>query len=865
MMIARFRQPLRLLAMLLLCSVPAGLYSGGNTSPAKLGLNRAQMDDRGLLELTINLIEQGLASGDVTTLQPFLSPEVRQSDFVTQKKLSQVKESDSFASSKQSTLPNLGITNSTIIFDGSDRASVTATLTRHDFISKTNYSLNFRKINNQWKLVRATELAHVSEMAQAGSPTTGHETAEFELYRDPGANGATLSRRAISDEHKIAILTRSVTKEQLERQLFSKPYAATLFSSVTQLEKAPFLSAQYVLMVTDPAWNRIIYGDYDGWIKEYGQTVAGPEELNRPHGIDRDVSGTVYVADTGNDRVVVLRLKGNGAGTQLQYQFDFGSGQLNLPYDVAWDDSGTPFTDSDDLLWVADTGNDRIVAYAIKNEAAAVRYIYGNTGKSVGMFARPQAIAVGRFNGISNGQLYVADSGNRRVVRLLVTPGRVKWQGAYDGQEESQFTSLDVDHWGNVYASDRSYREVCKLNSALAPITRVRGTENSLVSPVNFSVTFGRVHVEAENRDYWTGYDQALSLGQWSETSGAERFQLGLELDDFAVNLSQELDRVSLAATVTDQAKLTLKIIDAESNVTVRQIPVGWVIPGAKSLDWDRRDDSGWPIAPDYYRLQLTAESSYGNTTVIRETPELYLPLYYHEDSGSDRYHDSHLVQGTRNTDWGTAPSQSSAKHPSEVIYRFSNLNPTAEYEIKAQFNNEVGYLKQRITVDDHMVDEMILPDGLNQVEWKMLPRETYSDGDITIRIAKIAGEDDAFISQLWLREADYDPASPPVLQESAIVPTDYSLSQNYPNPFNPSTTIRFDVPGEVSDNVILKIFNTLGQTIKTLVDEPLPAGSHSVVWDGRDSVNRPIATGVYFYQLRAGDFIEVRKMALTK
>ncbi|UCH10377.1 MAG: right-handed parallel beta-helix repeat-containing protein, partial [Fidelibacterota bacterium] len=94
-------------------------------------------------------------------------------------------------------------------------------------------------------------------------------------------------------------------------------------------------------------------------------------------------------------------------------------------------------------------------------------------------------------------------------------------------------------------------------------------------------------------------------------------------------------------------------------------------------------------------------------------------------------------------------------------------------------------------------------------------------------------------------------------------IPTEFALMQNYPNPFNPTTTIRYDLP--VQSQVRLRIFDMTGRTIRTLVEANQHASSHRVVWDGRDHSGRPVATGIYFYELVAGDFKQVNKMVLLK
>jgi hypothetical protein len=98
---------------------------------------------------------------------------------------------------------------------------------------------------------------------------------------------------------------------------------------------------------------------------------------------------------------------------------------------------------------------------------------------------------------------------------------------------------------------------------------------------------------------------------------------------------------------------------------------------------------------------------------------------------------------------------------------------------------------------------------------------------------------------------------------DHAGVPAEYGLQQNYPNPFNPATTIGFSLP-EVS-RVRLSVYNVLGQKIRGLIDGLLPAGSHTIAWDGTDSRGREVATGVYFYRLQAGSFVQGKKMLLIK
>jgi hypothetical protein len=98
------------------------------------------------------------------------------------------------------------------------------------------------------------------------------------------------------------------------------------------------------------------------------------------------------------------------------------------------------------------------------------------------------------------------------------------------------------------------------------------------------------------------------------------------------------------------------------------------------------------------------------------------------------------------------------------------------------------------------------------------------------------------------------------------IVPEAYSLEQNYPNPFNPSTKIRYSIPIIIysetnqSTQITLKVYDVLGNEVATLVNEEKSAGSYEVKFD-----TAGLSSGIYFYKMQAGDYVEIKKMVLVK
>ncbi len=89
-------------------------------------------------------------------------------------------------------------------------------------------------------------------------------------------------------------------------------------------------------------------------------------------------------------------------------------------------------------------------------------------------------------------------------------------------------------------------------------------------------------------------------------------------------------------------------------------------------------------------------------------------------------------------------------------------------------------------------------------------------------------------------------------------VPKEFELLQNYPNPFNPVTKIQYNLPG--NSRVVITIYDILGRKVKELVNEKKDAGTYYVLFDGSN-----FASGVYFYKIEAGSFIETKKMVLIK
>ena len=200
----------------------------------------------------------------------------------------------------------------------------------------------------------------------------------------------------------------------------------------------------------------------------------------------------------------------------------------------------------------------------------------------------------------------------------------------------------------------------------------------------------------------------------------------------------------------------------------------------------------------------------------------------------------------------------------------------------------ELASFASRITVDDDVLLQWNVASQSNNLGWEVY-RST--DNRVFTKVSDLVvgdGTSDEYNSYsyvdsnlpladvlyYYLNQIDLDGTttrsqvievllSPTAVLQQAL-PLVNELRQNYPNPFNPETTISYDLSNELI--VTLTIYDLSGQVIRTLInDQAMSAGQYKSVWDGRDQRGVKVASGVYFYQLRAGEFVAKKKMTLLQ
>lgn len=695
--------------------------------------------------------------------------------------------------------------------------------------------LTLRKTGGNWKLETEKQLAARHD----------EDSGEGEIIA-PGSFSAGASFRsvAVSPAHRVERLTRSITRETLDRALFGAPEQSASYYHAVYSDEAPFVEAAYIQLVADPAWGRILYGSMDRWIKAY-------DDVRGPTGIAVDADGRVFVAEAGRQRVRVLQLHPDEANTELQFLYEIPG--IAQPGELALNDNGTPLDTGDDRLYVIDTANDRLLKYALDAGGAS------RVGEYEG-FSFLQNVQCGKWNGSSTAGLYTIDEVGRRIRHWEANGNDLALQQEISGEPGQYFSALKVDHFGNIYVVDNANSRLFKYSAELELLDSDR-SEPGFAGLASIDIPFGKITIEGEG-SYWAGFDQVLGLERWSERSGVQRRALGIAIRDAEFLAGQDMQHITSRFLLTDPGEVSVRLYDDQERL-VRELHPGWMGSGSQRVTWERRDEQGMQVPPGNYHFQLEAASPYQSSEPVTLGASFYLPLYYWQNCGSGDIHDDAFrVQGTSRRG-GDEPSQSVAADPHQVIYRFPGLNPESEYEIALEAVSPDGSAgRQQVIVGDDRELTVLSPgEQPARSGYRQLPAESYRDGQLTVRVIA-ATRGGVAVSQIWLKETG---AGFAVQAEdgSMEIPEGFVLEQNYPNPFNPSTHIRFRLPADA--RVTLEVFNLLGQKVRRLADGQHPAGEHTVIWDGRSDAGVPAASGIYFYRLRAGEFVQTRRMLLLR
>ena len=414
-------------------------------------------------------------------------------------------------------------------------------------------------------------------------------------------SAGTFSQAPIVPDLGLEALNRDVARERLGRDLFANPYATATISHVDVYARFPYVESRHFQIVSDPRWNRLVFGERGGRLSAFDGRGTSFGPLSRPMGLAVDEQDRVYLADAGHGRVLVLQATTElGAMTLTPIAAIDG---LSDPHDVAVSDGGTPFQPGDDRLYVAETGRNRIVSFALESGGARRLAALGDLGSGVGRFAGPMAIAVGRDARGSTRDVYVADAHNRRIVRLRDEGASLRWlsERAHDAV---LLTSLDTDAWGNVYAAAPREGVVRKLTPELAPVAELRGER-----PRGFYLPFAVLRDHRDGRVARLSQPHGISVDQWDGASGIRMWNLGLELADVSVSAAPD---PAARFTLTDQARIALEVRHGVDGRVLGRHDLGTVPAGSHVVPL-RSADLGDAAGDTPLLLMLEATSGYAD------------------------------------------------------------------------------------------------------------------------------------------------------------------------------------------------------------------------------------------------------------
>jgi sugar lactone lactonase YvrE len=337
----------------------------------------------------------------------------------------------------------------------------------------------------------------------------------------------------------------------------------------------------------------------------YGECGTGPGQFRNPLGIAAEASGNVFVADTGNDRIVRLAYRDD----RLSFVRAFGSTgsgrqQFRSPSDVAVGASGA--------LYIADTGNDRIIEVTRDGEPILSFSEDADGGVSLD---GPTALAVveagEEWAAVERDLIVVVDRGGTRLTQFS-RDGRVLAVAAADGLplQNVRFNRVAIDFYGSVYATDTARSQIHKFDSSLVYVASF-GRQGT-----------GRMELdEPRGITIWRRFGQVFV----TERAGAQYFWIGTEIRELkaaADAAGPGGDGIRVSYTLTETSRVTIELVNERGDVVRTLVEKR---RRAIGVNTERLDVA--PVPPGLYTLRVVAAPTYSSVSYFHDTAETTLRL----------------------------------------------------------------------------------------------------------------------------------------------------------------------------------------------------------------------------------------------
>lgn len=352
---------------------------------------------------------------------------------------------------------------------------------------------------------------------------------------------------------------------------------------------------QLTLFAVNSGASQIVYNVGLKAIRVYGRRGSGEGEFLDPHGIAATPDGEVFIADTGNDRVVRLRYRKG----ELSWESTIEG--LNRPYGVA--------VDSKKGLWVTEWGGDAVA-------------VFDSTGRLVqrikGELVRPTGIAVldpdAEYNERGEDCIVVIDLDGTRIQKFTRTGSLLSAvTGRLCGMGRTKFAYLAMDRHGNVWVTDELNHQIHKFDADLRYIVsfgRMGSGDGEFISPRGIGIgrKYGQVFIaEAEGGQYyWIGMD-------------------GYAIGCFPPEFDASRPGATISFYLTEQARVEIDIFDQEGRLIRSLAPPHRQPIGEVLVVWDGRDDQGSMVRPGRYEVKIRISNTYSTRRYSRKELETWV------------------------------------------------------------------------------------------------------------------------------------------------------------------------------------------------------------------------------------------------
>lgn len=315
--------------------------------------------------------------------------------------------------------------------------------------------------------------------------------------------------------------------------------------------------------------------------------------MREPHGIAADVHGRVVVADTGNDRLLLLgNREGRLALERVVGRRGAAPGEFDRPFGVALDSRGR--------IWVADTGNDRVQLLDPGGRPIAA---FGGPGPGDGSLASPTAIAVvdrdEPWSFRKRDLVFVVDRGGRRIQSFTADGAFVR---AFEDSAASgrRFAYVALDYYNNLYATDPRRSQIHKFDETLRPITSFGepgAGDAQFLAPTGIAI--------------WRRFGQVFL----AESAGAQYYWVGTDIvNPRAVPETLPGGGTGIVSySLTEHSEVDVELLDRKGKL-LRAIARGlWQPPGAHRVPWLAALPAGTPLPEGTYQIRVRARATYSS------------------------------------------------------------------------------------------------------------------------------------------------------------------------------------------------------------------------------------------------------------